>query len=509
MTNIAHPILQPGRTCWRIEQADRVAFLVDGESYFRALHAAITRARYSILILAWEIDGGFKLLRGGESSPWPARLSDLLHAVARHRRHLRVHVLDWDFTMINAAVAEFIPIYKSEWKNRRRIRFRMDDRHPLGGSHHQKVVVIDDAIAFAGGFDITRGRWDTPDHLCPDPRRSDGNGRLTFPYHDVQMAVSGEAAAALGDLARTRWRRAARKTLRRPPPNRHDPWPPDLIPDLTNVEVAISRTEPRYLDRSEVREVEALFIAAIAAARRSIYIENQFFTAARIGSALAQRLGEVDGPEVVILQPLRTDSWVSQATMDVMRGRLIHRLRQADRFDRFRVFFPFHPQNELPINLHSKVLIVDDGLLRIGSANLSNRSMGLDTECDLTIEAAGRADVSRAIAHFRARLLSEHLGVTASDVERTLAETGSLIRAIAALSNHDRTLRPLEVPNPPDPADVLYDEEMIDPERPIDPEEFVQQFIHGEEDRRPARWAIAGWVGLLVLVLIAAAAEHR
>jgi phosphatidylserine/phosphatidylglycerophosphate/cardiolipin synthase-like enzyme/uncharacterized membrane protein YdjX (TVP38/TMEM64 family) len=501
----AHRLLEPGRNCWRLERADRVALLIDGEAYFRALHTAITRARHSILILAWEIDGNFRLLRD-ETSHWPSRLGELLRAVVKRRRHLRVHVLDWDFAMIHAPVAEFLPIYKSEWKTHRRIRFWMDDQHPLGGSHHQKVVVIDDAVAFSGGLDITRGRWDTPEHVCADPRRSDARGRLTFPYHDVQMAVSGPVAAALGDLARARWQRATRQSLHRPPGDDGDPWPPDLAPDLREVDVAISRTEPEYLGRDEVREVEILYLDAIAAARRSIYVENQFFTAGRIAAALAERLQEPDGPEVVVLQPLKTDSWLSQATMDVMRGRLMHRLRKADRYDRLRIFFPYHPRNELPTNLHAKVLVIDDELMRIGSANLNNRSMGLDTECDLAIEAAGRPDIARAIAAFRGRLLAEHLGTSPGEVDEALKRTGSLIRAIAALGNHERTLRPLEVPNPPDPKDLIYDEEMVDPERPVDVDDFVRRFIYVDEDRPPARRAIARWGLFLLAVLIAATA---
>ncbi len=51
--------------------------------------------------------------------------------------------------------------------------------------------------------------------------------------------------------------------------------------------------------------------------------------------------------------------------------------------------------------VHSKVMIVDDGFLRVGSANLNNRSMGADTECDLAFEAScdeHREFIARACA---------------------------------------------------------------------------------------------------------------
>ena len=250
-------ILKPGRNCWRIERAERVAFLIDGSDYFRNLYNAITRAQRSIQILAWDIDSRFELIRDG-SNPrqWPTRLGELLNAVVKSRRDLHAYVLNWDFAMIYASAREFLPIYKFDWKTNRRLQFCMDDSHPLGASQHQKVVVIDDAIAFAGGLDITKGRWDTTEHRPRDPRRRDGDEQPHRPYHDVQLAVSGDAASALGELARRRWERTGRRIPASPKPE-GDPWPPDLTPDLTDVKVAISRTEPRYGGYSEVREVES------------------------------------------------------------------------------------------------------------------------------------------------------------------------------------------------------------------------------------------------------------
>src|SRR5690606_25139494 len=108
-----------------------------------------------------------------------------------------------------------------------------DDKHPLGSSHHQKVVVIDDEVAFVGGLDLTHGRWDTPEHRPIEPFRRDAQGRLARPNHDVQAVLSGPAAATLGDLCRDRWQRA---TGRMP---RHeeaalpsDPWPARVEPEL-------------------------------------------------------------------------------------------------------------------------------------------------------------------------------------------------------------------------------------------------------------------------------------
>ena len=103
---------------------------------------------------------------------------------------------------------------------------------------------------------------------------------------------------------------------------------------------------------------------------------------------------------------------VERLVMGSNRDRLIRRLHQADRHDRLRVYYPVVPgrEGEGQILVHSKLIIVDDTLLRVGSSNLNNRSAGLDTECDLAIEARNERE-RRAIRGIRDRLVAEHLGV--------------------------------------------------------------------------------------------------
>ena len=189
-------ILRPGENCWRIERASRVAFLIDGQAYFRALRAAMREARQSILILSWDIDTRLRL-SPGEDDGLPEALGDFLHALVRRRRSLRVHALNWDWAMLYALERQWLPVYRLELERHRRLNLHFDDHHPFGASQHQKVVVIDDALAFSGGFDPTHSRWDTSEHLPDDPRRTDPNGSRYRPFHDVQMMVDGPAARAL------------------------------------------------------------------------------------------------------------------------------------------------------------------------------------------------------------------------------------------------------------------------------------------------------------------------
>lgn len=508
----SHRILQPGRNCWRICKADKLAFLVDGANYFRALHDSLPLAQRQILILSWDIYSQLYLVPPDNNPPGTDRhtLGTLLDRQVRANPHLHVNILSWDFALLFALSREWMPIYKLDWHTHRRVSFHLDDQHPVGASHHQKVVVIDDALAFAGGLDLTRGRWDTAAHDAADPRRQaiDG-GRLPIrPYHDIQVAVSGPVASALGELARERWRRATDKRLPAPePPQPH--WPAGLDADMQNVEVAVVRTEPAFGDYREVREVEQLYLDAIAAAQDYIYIENQYFTAEVIGQALAERLAEPNGPEVILVLPLEVEGWLSQQSMDMMRVGLIRKLREADRHQRLGVYYPHKPDlGKLSINVHAKLMIMDDCLVRAGSANLNNRSMGLDTECDLAVEARQNdRHVRDAIRRFRNRLLAEHLDCDIDQIDAGVAQTGSLIGAIERLQKQDRRLQPLEPQLPQPDKRLLRDLRLTDPERPLNSSDVLNYFVPPQQ-AKPAGRRVAGWLATLLILLMLAAAWH-
>jgi phospholipase D1/2 len=452
-----------GKNCCSISWANRVAFLVDGEVYFSALTSTFERAQRFIFISGWQLDSRLCLNPRNAASP---RFGDFLHDLVRRNRKLRIYVLLWDFAMIYAADREIIPLYAHPWRTHRRIHFRLDSSHPLGASHHQKIVVIDNAVAFSGGLDIAEHRWDTPDHLPRDPHRVDSFGRLYPPYHDVQLMVDSDAATALGDLVRERWRRATGKRLRVTAGRSGDPWPSGVTPDLQHVPVAISRTEPAYDGRQEVREVESLYLDSIRHARRFIYLENQYLSSSAIGNALAARLQEKDGPEIIMVLPQETSEWLEQVSMAVLRSRLLRRLRAADRFGRLHVYYPVLQDENVQVRVHSKVCFIDDRLLRVGSANLNNRSMGLDTECDLAVEAEEPA-TGNSIASLRNRLLAEHLGVSPERVAKEHSAERSLVRAIEKLRGGKRTLGVLDGSVSPALDDMIPAAAIIDPERPL------------------------------------------
>lgn len=456
----------PGRNCCSVARASRVALLIDGEAYFDAFRRAAERALYLILVLAWDFSSSARLhFEHGWHGP-PARLGDFLNWLARRRHTLEVHVLDWDYPLVFGTDRELPPVWGLGWQAHHRVEVAYDNTHPVGGSHHQKVVVIDDAMAFVGGFDLTDRRWDTPAHSVNDRRRRAGSVPYP-PFHDLMMAVDGAAARTLGDLARSRWLAATDETLPPVPPGA-DPWPPGLAADFVDVDVAIARTLPPSPGRPAVHEVETLYLDMIAAARHSLYIENQYFTAAAIGDALAARLAEPDGPEIVIVLRLLSHGWLEEHTMHLLRTGLIQRLRAADRHQRLFIYYPHIEGLKAGtcLDIHAKLTIVDDEVLRIGSANLCNRSLGLDSECDAAIEAGGKPAVAAVIRQLRNRLLGEHLDRPPQRIEQEIRRQGSLHGAIEALAGGRRTLRRFEG-QPEWPAAILDLVRFADPGGPF------------------------------------------
>ena len=473
------------------------------------MHRAAELATESIIILAWDLNTNTRLHYDESAGSAPAVLGEFMNYLAKRRRGLRIYMLNWDYPMIFAPSRETRPLYGLGWKPRRRVKLRYDNTHPVGASQHQKLVVIDDSLAFCGGIDLTCRRWDTCKHE-PDDHRRLVDGAAYPPFHDVMAVVDGDLAAALGEVARARWFNATRRRIL-PAKRTRDIWPEGLPPQMTDVLAAVSRTMPETPKRPEVREVEALYLDMIRAARRYIYLENQYFTSDTLGTALAARLAEPDPPEIVVVTRLLSHGWLEENTMEVLRTRLVRRLRAADVNNRFHIYYPLVPglHDGTCVDVHSKVAVVDDRWLRVGSANFANRSMGLDTECDVTFDAEGDCAKSAAVRRFRDTLLSEHLDVPLDDFQRAVEERDFLHAAIESLRCDKRTLQVLE--EKPEPFGVVTSlaASVADPERPVAIDRLIS-LISGDADSGTSRPGPAwGKIGSIMLAVIALALAWR
>ncbi|UZK66147.1 phospholipase D-like domain-containing protein [Sphingomonas sp. M1-B02] len=487
MTGEAHkPIAQPGRNAWRVEQADQATVIVDAEDYFRAARDAMLKAKRQILLIGWDFDARIRLADPAEDEPdAPVEVGAFITWLARRSPELQIYLLRWDVGAIKSLVRGTTVATLARWMMHPRIHPKWDGRHPTGASHHQKIVVIDDCLAFCGGIDMTTGRWDTRAHDDEEPRRVNPNGGPYGPWHDATTALQGPIAKALGELCRERWALAGGKPIAAPEAN-NACWPDCLKPDFYNIPAAISRTHPEMKDIEPVFEIEQLYLDLIAGAKRSIYAESQYFASRRIAEALARRLDEPDGPEIVIVNPIAADGWLEQVAMDTARARLVEALHRRDTHGRLKLYHPYTAGGE-PIYVHAKVFAVDDVTLRVGSSNFNNRSLRLDTECDVTIECGVPGDaVSKRIVEIRDGLIAEHLGRDRAEVAAGIAADG-LIHTIETMRLREgRTLRPYEVPDLSDVSAWLADHEVLDPENPEDLFEPIQSGTLFKRLRKPA-----------------------
>jgi phosphatidylserine/phosphatidylglycerophosphate/cardiolipin synthase-like enzyme len=397
-------------------------------------------------------------------------LGPLLRALVEARPELEVRILIWSVAVLHAPGAPGQLLFGADWQDHARLTLKLDTHHPIYAAHHQKIVCMDDELAFVGGIDLTVRRWDTSRHAIDDPVRLQPDESRYHPVHDVQMAVDGLAAQSLAELARARWKAATGEVLAPVPARRTDPWPADLDPHFTNVAVAIARTMPAMGDQPAISEVAKLTADALNAARRSIYIEAQYMTASFVGDVLERQLAASDGPEIVVLMTYESHGFAEQLVMGKNRDRLIRRLKRADRHGRLRVYYPCVPAGDgerRQVLIHSKLIIVDDVFLRVGSSNLNNRSIGLDTECDAATRSAIRA--------MRDTLLAEHLDTSPEAVAEAVAEEGSLVRAVERLNGRPRGMTAFDALRDRGPTRPVLGTRLLDPTGPFEPLWFLRR----------------------------------
>jgi len=465
----ADSIIAEGRTVWRHVPCRRATVLNDAANYFLALRRCLIAAERSAFIVGWDVHSRTPLVgpEGTADDGYPDEFGPFLHALLAEKPQLHIHLLIWNSPVIYAGEREWFPSAKFSVPNSDRLIFCYDDCLPTGSAQHQKIVVVDDSIAFSGGLDLTIRRWDSDTHRAKHPRRVDPAGEPYPPFHDVQMMVDGEAARWLAELVRQRWACANCGAAPEMGAERRI-WPEGFVADFERVMIGIARTEPYAKGRPAIDEVDRLFMASIEAAERMIYIENQFLSAEHIARKLVERLKQKPQLEVLLIAPKTHASWIEARTMRNGRLEFMKVFDDAGVADRVRLL---HPQvadgaDVEAVMVHAKVMIVDDRFLRIGSANLNNRSMGADSECDLVIEA-GNADEREKIAAIRNRHLGHFCGVSEQAVADELKQSGSLIETATTLRQEGHSLHPVEDGIPDAREIVDFVTPVADPLRPL------------------------------------------
>ncbi len=431
-----------GNVAWTVGSRGRL--LTDGASYFARLHEELcaTHPGDTVLLTDWEGDADERL--AGEGTEIGPLLADLA------RRGVHVFGLLWRShpKALNFSAESNFDLARTV--NEAGGAVMLDQRVRRGGSHHQKLVVIRradprDDVAFVGGIDLCHGRRDDARHRG-DPQRaelsSDTYGDRP-PWHDVQLEVRGPA---LDDIewtfrerwedpnpldSRTPWRAAIHRRARRPADPRPLP-PPAERTDDGPLAVQLLRTYPSrrrgypFAPDGE-RSIARAYVKAFGRARHMIYLEDQYLWSFDAAACLTEALRREPDLRVVIVIPRHPDpdGFFAGGASSVGREHVLDSLHDAGG-DRVAVY-DLENHDGVPIYVHSKVCVVDDLWLAVGSDNLNRRSWTHDSEISCAViderrddraplDPAGRGEGARRLARdVRLSLAGEHLERAPSD----------------------------------------------------------------------------------------------
>lgn len=485
-------VIVEGKTCHVLSAFDRARVLIDAEHYYSAFCQAALRARRHIYISGWQFDTQARLLRPDPAAPppHPIELLPFLNHLCEVNPALEIYITAWDYSVVYALEREWLQKLKFDFQSHSRVHFEFLNHPNPGGCHHQKLAIIDGRVAFVGGLDLCDSRWDTRRHRKNDPARIDTHGKPYKPFHDIQVGLEGPVVQALeqafldgwgmaGGLSLEPARQAGPGSNGASAPARSPEEPESLLGEigvpLGGRRVAVSRTE--WTDGAQViGEIQALFERAILAAERLIYIETQYFTSKALAEALYYRLADPARSklQVVLVMPDGADS----PKEDFVLG---NRQRAVRRFvadvarhfgHEFRLLMSSEATDDEPCPatfIHSKLMIVDDEFLTIGSANFTNRSLRIDREVNVAWQALleqgeGAAHLTESIRALRASLLAEHAGVEDEELFRDI--DGLIGRIDGACGTGGCKLRCQAVPAPEDDDPLLI--AIFDPSGPID-----------------------------------------
>jgi phospholipase D1/2 len=332
----------------------------------------------------------------------------------------------------------------------------------------------------------------------------------------VGAVLTGPVLRRFAELFEARWVKSGGGDLKLPEPLLRDdlglfgevqatlPLPPGPV--------ALSRTFGRTLipPQEPVQEVRALYLSAIDAAERFIYIENQYFSSRAIFQALVRRLRESERPklDVVILLPRQAEALREQVAMGVAQVKLMRRLQEVakETGHRLNVYCTAATDSqghERFTYIHSKVMVVDDRFLTLGSANTTNRSMGLDSELNSSWESLAEAPdaLQRAIRKLRVSLLAEHAGLWDRASLRAFARGEGMVAYLDQVGEQRRgrlRLHPLDTVFDQKPLlQTLAPEDLL-----IDPEDSVLDEKLFETLKKDKDGYFASAVGLLTDIFV-------
>ena len=414
--------------------------LIDGEAYMKDLHGELTNLpkAATVLLAGWQFTSNLGLL-GPTSDPQKLK-SRLLEALLDVlNRKCEIRLLAWDNIKIPTSWwdqnnRDFVDEINKESAGCGYVDANLDGTFL---SHHQKEVVIyrgtGECCAYVGGIDLGIDRWDTTEH-----KKTKKSGTF-IAWHDIQVKVQGDATVQLWANFAERWDNNNTWLKKQGGSHKLKPcnqlnWKPTQ-PGSHHVQVLRTVTPvrsgfPERTMRFGERTVLCALQKAISKAECYIYVEEQFLWDCELADFIAQQMQSKPHLRLIVVMaaetelPLQYGSWHfhrrSQFFMTVMR---VPQKEDIVFGNKTRVYpFGLYRADGKAVYVHSKLVIIDDRYVSLGSANIAARSMWVDTELTLGIVdsklvtnflAGEKTTVCKFALDLRQRLWKEHLGVTA------------------------------------------------------------------------------------------------
>jgi phosphatidylserine/phosphatidylglycerophosphate/cardiolipin synthase-like enzyme len=403
-----------------------------GDKSFDELLKALQSAQDEIFIATWFLEPTMELSRTDWDQPIASRAATVLENVLldRAKANVTIRILVWNF--LNLGVTTSVLFDGSDAATNPPLNPIMSDvgdlgkklaaispsnevvvtehslpfatktlfgiSFPLGGSHHQKMWIMRSGAnytAYVGGVNLRQWDWDTADHTVLDQRRNsqatDGAERKKreaaqtdpdyVPRHDWMSKSEGPAAYRVLEEFSLRWGMAGKQGLTLAP------FP--TVKNAGKLFVQKSHTLPIAYGGGS-REIRDVYQYAIDRASKYMYFENQYWTSSDLTDSVVAAVQRVKDLQVVIVLPDKAEDPIVGKYIAGEQWFQLQRIWAAGGTDRVRVYTLYrkHPVKKatyVNVYVHAKIAIIDDLWATIGSANTNNRSMFIDTECNVQV----------------------------------------------------------------------------------------------------------------------------
>ncbi len=446
-----------------ITSGNHIVLSIDGQETFKLIYHSIKQAQKSVYLAGYDLDPSLRLIRENFNNPTlnDSKLLTQSHAhsyinptsslivrdtspprgskqnsalrssystleelvLEKARRGVLVRIIVWQPRLPlrilpgadergldgRANEVEELNEIARKYNMDHNIEVRIDNTSPtLSSAHHEKIIVIDNKLGFCGGFDISRGKWDTSEHKYNDPLRDEDSE----PWHDVHTMLEGPAVWDLTYHFNQRWTHYEIKNVRKVKGMKLEPPPAPSSSTVGSTRIVALRTwKGMYRGGS----ILAWYANRIRKAKRSIYVEDQFpFQNEFITRILCQRLREQKNLRVIIVGPMEPNlpgivgSMLSKTSVNDINKHLQWLRIEGDSGSRVGTYSLVSQDQKTKqlrqIYVHSKLMIVDDKWITIGSANTDKNGFKDSTEVNLGIASTSIAK------ELRIRLWYEHLG---------------------------------------------------------------------------------------------------